>query len=372
MEQKKSLMECFVGIYDPRVKGRCSHQLIDIMVITICAVLCGAEGWDEIEEFGLSREEWFKGFLELPNGIPSHDTIARVFAIIDPKAVTESFIEWVKGKVSEGRKVIAIDGKTARGSRDESKGKKAIHMVQAIATEEGIILGQEATKEKSNEITAIPKLLEKLEVKGCVITIDAMGCQKKIVEKIIKKKADYVLALKDNQKELSQAVQLFLDEQIEKGFTNAEYDYYETKEKGHGRKEARRYWVTGSIGWLKEQKEWHGIKSIGVVESERTVKGKTSTERRYYITSLDVDAEDFAKAVRNHWKVESSHWMLDVGFREDESRKRNKNCAKNFAIIRRLALNILRLEKTSKRGIKGKRLKAGWDTEYLFKLLKLF
>lgn len=372
MEQKKDLIECFMGIYDPRVQGRCSHHLIDIMVITICAVMCGAEGWDEIEEFGLAREEWFRRFLELPNGIPSHDTIARVFAIIDPKAVTEGFIEWVKGKVTEGRKVIAIDGKTVRGSRDESRGKKAIHMVQAIATEEGLILGQEATREKSNEITAIPELLKKLEIKGCVITIDAMGCQKKIVEEIIKKKADYVLAVKDNQKELSEEVRLFLDEQIENKFKDSEYDYYKTSEKGHGREEVRRYWLTGNIDWLKREKKWKGIKSIGVVESERKVKGEVSKERRYYITSLNVDAQDFAKAVRNHWKVESSHWMLDIGFREDESRKRNKNCAKNFAIIRRLVLNILRLEKTSKRGIKGKRLKAGWDAEYLAKLLKLF
>lgn len=329
MEQK-DLIACLSIIRDPRVEGRCAHKLIDILVITICAVLCSAEGWDEIEEFGEIRKEWFDKFLELPNGIPSHDTFARVFSIIDSEELGKGFIEWVKGKVKDGRKVIAIDGKTMRGSRDDGRGKKAIHMIQALATEEGILIGEKETGEKSNEITAIPELLNKLEIKGCIITIDAMGCQKKIVEKIVKKKADYVLAVKDNQQELAQDIRMYFDEQIAKEFKDVGYDYYEKSEKGHGREEVRKYWTIENSGWLQKRGEWKGIKSIGLVESTRTIKGQTTKQKRYYITSLKGEAKEFARAVRNHWKVESYHWILDVCFREDESRKRIRNSAKNF------------------------------------------
>ena len=250
MEQKKDLIACLSVIRDPRVIGRSKYDLVELLVIVICAVLSGAEGWEEIEEFGYLREEWLRSFLELENGIPSHDTIARVLSIIDTDQLGKSFIEWVKGKIHKGRKHIAIDGKTVCGSRDEKHGRKAVHMIQALATEEGILLGQKETAEKSNEITAIPKLLDILEVRGCVITIDAMGCQKKIVDKIIEKKADYVLAVKENQSELFQEIKVYLDEQVENDFKNGDYDYYESSEKGHGREEVRKYWTSESISWL--------------------------------------------------------------------------------------------------------------------------
>lgn len=375
MEQEKGLIACLSIVRDPRVVERSKHNLIDILVITICAVLCGAEGWDEIEEFGESREEWFRKFLELPNGVPSHDTFARVMSLLDTEELQNSFIDWVSGVIRKGigREVAAIDGKTLRRSGDRKSGKKAVHMIQALAAEEGMLIGQRETEEKSNEITAIPELLKVLELSGCIVTIDAMGCQKNIAKAIMNKKADYVLAVKENQEVLHGDIKLYLEEQIKNGFKNAGHDYYEISEKGHGREENRKYWITKDIGWLDSLSHWDGLRSIGVVENRRTIAGQSSTERRYYITSLGSEAREFARAVRNHWRVENScHWVLDVCFREDDCRKRVRRSAQNSAVIRRIAFNILRKDKTSKRGIKGKRLKAGWDYNFLQSLLSKF
>lgn len=375
MEQEKSLIACLSIVQDPRVVERSKHNLIDILVITICAVLCGAESWDEIEAFGEIREEWLRKFLELPNGIPSHDTFARVMSLLDTEELQSSFVEWARGVIRQGigREVVAIDGKTLRRSGDKKSGKKAVHMIQALSTEEGLLLGQRETEEKSNEITAIPELLKVLELNGCIVTIDAMGCQKDIAKAIVEKKCDYVLAVKENQEQLHGDIRLYLDEQIKNGFQNAGHDYYETGEKGHGRQEIRKYWVTSDIKWLYNRSHWVGLTSIGVVESRRTVEGQTAVERRYYITSLESEAREFARAVRRHWRVENScHWILDVCFREDECRKRVRRSAQNFAVIRRIAFNILKKDKTTKHGIKHKRKKAGWNYDFLRSLLEKF
>jgi len=375
MFQKNDLVSHLSIIKDPRVQGRTRHNLKDILAITICAVICGAESWNDIEDFGHTKQEWFKRFLELSEGIPSHDTFQRVFSIIDSDQLQESFVCWMRDvfKKKAKKKVIAIDGKTLRRSHDQKSGKKAIHMVQALATEEGLILAQQQTQEKSNEITAIPELLKMLELKGCIVTIDAMGTQKAIVEDIIEKKADYCLAVKENQQQLYKDIKLYLDEQTANNFEHTAYDYYETTEKGHGRKEIRKYWITETVQWLEQKDDWKGLKSIGVVESIRIINDQETIQRRYYISSLKSNVKEFGHAVRNHWKVENScHWILDVCFREDDCRKRIRKSAQNFAVIRRMALNILRGDKKTKRGVKGKRLKAGWDSKYLEFLLKRF
>jgi predicted transposase YbfD/YdcC len=375
MPDKKhvSLIDHFSVIEDPRIERRREHKLIDILTIAICAVLCGADDFTAMEAFGEAKEEWFRTFLQLPNGIPSHDTFGRVFSLIDNQKFCECFTSWVSAVTAElGVKLIAIDGKTSRRSYDKSRNKPAIHMVSAFATEFGLTLGQVKTDEKSNEITAIPALLSRLTLSGCVVTIDAMGCQREIAAKIVDKGGDYVLAVKGNQKELHEDVKLFFDDAADAGFKDTPHDYYETVEKGHGRIETRRYFTTYDTGWLAAGKKWRGLKMIGMVESEREIGDSKSVERRYYIGSLENNAKVFGVAVRNHWAIENKlHWSLDVMFREDDSRIRIGNAAENMAILRHMALNILRQEKTSKRGVKTKRLNAGWDEAYLVKLLGL-
>ena len=368
-----SIIDHFSVIPDPRIERRKEHKLIDILTIAMCAVLCGADEFTEMEEFGAAKEEWFRTFLQLPNGIPSHDTFGRVFSLIDNRAFCECFTSWVSADTAElGVKLIAIDGKTSRRSHDKSRNKQAIHMVSAFATELGLTLGQVKTDEKSNEITAIPALLSRLTLSGCIVTIDAMGCQRQIAEKIVDKGGDYVLALKGNQGALHEDVRLFFDDSASGGFKDVRHDYYETVEKGHGRIETRRYWTVNDVGWLPEAKKWRGFKMIGMVESEREVGGSKTVERRYYIGSLENNARVFGSSVRNHWAIENKlHWSLDVTFREDDSRIRIGEAAANMAVLRQMAVNILRQEKTLKRGMKTKRLKAGWDETYLVKLLGL-
>jgi predicted transposase YbfD/YdcC len=374
MEPRNDLLACLSIVRDPRVVSRSKHNLIDILVITICAVICGADSWDEIEEFGEAHEEWFKDFLELPSGIPSHDTFARVLSLLDTEELQASFVEWVRGILRAGiKRHVALDGKTIRRSGDGKHGKSAVHMLQALATEEGMLIGQRETCEKSNEITAIPELLKVLALEGCIVTIDAIGCQKDIAKAIRKKKSDYVLAVKENQHELYGDIKLYLGEQAGNGFKHARHDYYETSEKGHGREENRKYWITESIGWLNSLKSWDGLKSIGMAESTRIIDGKETRERRYYITSLKADAQEFGRSVRNHWRIENScHWLLDVCFREDECRKRVRRSAQNFAVIRRIALNVLKRDQTTKRSIRGKRKRAGWDYEFFRTLVSQF
>lgn len=368
-----SIIDHFSVIADPRIERRKEHKLIDILTIAMCAVLCGADEFTQMEEFGEAKEDWFRTFLQLPNGIPSHDTFGRVFSLIDNRMFCECFTSWVGAVTAElGVKLIAIDGKTSRRSHDKSRNKEAIHMVSAFATELGLTLGQVKTDEKSNEITAIPALLSRLTLSGCIVTIDAMGCQRQIADKIVDKGGDYVLALKGNQGALHEDVRLFFDDSAGAGWKDVSHDYYETVEKGHGRIETRRYWTVNDVGWLPEAKKWRGLKMIGMVESEREIGGRKTVERRYYIGSVENDARVFGSAVRNHWGIENKlHWSLDVTFREDDSRIRIGNAAANMAVLRQMALNILRQEKTLKRGMKTKRLKAGWDEAYLLKLLGL-
>ena len=368
--ESKSLIEHVRIISDHRVTGRCNHLLVDIVVIAITSILCGADDWNSIEGFGKAKEEWFRKFLRLPCGIPSHDTFRRVFAQISPSAFQECFIEWVRDVAGTIKGVIAIDGKTLRRSHDRVLGKKAIHMVSAWAAENSLVLGQVKTDEKSNEITAIPELLQLLDINGCIVTIDAMGCQKAIAKQIIDQNGDYVLALKGNQSGLHEAVEAVFQEADNLGYKDYPVDYFETSEKSRNRVETRRHWTIECDGLFEQTKLWEGLKIIGMVESERTVNDQTTIEYRYYIGSIENNAKLFAKSVRDHWGIENKlHWRLDMGFREDESRVRKGHSAENFAVMRHFAINLLKQDKLTKLGVKNKRLKAGWDDEYRASLL---
>ena len=366
----QNIVEHFRDMPDPREDNR-RHLLIDIIVIVICASICGAEKWEDIEVFGNSREKWLRRFLRLPHGIPSHDTFARVFAMLDPGALNERFVSWVAMvNPLEGGQLINIDGKTVRGSHDRGKGKQAIHMVSAWANEAGLTLGQRKVDEKSNEITAIPELLDMLELAGCVVTIDAMGTQTAIAEKISDNGGDYVLALKGNQSTLHDDVKLYLQDIEGDVETQQKCEYNKTVEKDHGRIEVRECWATEDIEWLQQKGSWKGLKSICMIKAMRIIGEEDTEECRYYISSLPAEAEGLSRTIRAHWGVENSlHWVLDVAYREDECRKRKGHSAENFAILRHLTLNLLKLEKTCKRSIAGKRLLAGWDPEYMEKVL---
>ena len=368
-----SITTYFGRLEDPRSDHTKRHKLIDIITIAICGVICGADSWVDLELFGKSKEGWLKGFLELPNGIPSHDTFGRVFARLDAQQFRDRFLEWVQAvsAVTHGQ-VIAIDGKTIRRSHDRTSGKGAIHMVSAWASENRLVLGQTKVAEKSNEITAIPELLALLDVAGCIVTIDAMGCQKEIARLIIEESGDYVLALKANQGQLYREVQeLFEDE----GLVTAEGDFHETVNKGHGRIEHRRCWSIADpecLSYLSPRGEWRGLRSVAKVTGERHIGEEVSIESRFYISSLSGNAEQLLWAIRTHWGIENSlHWVLDIAFREDESRIRTGHGPENLATIRHAALNLLRQETTSKGGVKARRLRAGWDEDYLLKVLSL-
>lgn len=364
------ISQFFSCITDPRMVNKSSHYLIDIIGLTICGVICGADDWTEIEEFGRSKEQWLKQFFQFPNGIPSHDTLGRVFSLISTEELEKAFLSWVTAISEKVTDVVAIDGKTLRRSYDTSSNKNAIHMVSAWAAQNHMVLGQVKTEEKSNEITAIPPLLQLLEIEGCIITIDAMGCQKEIAHEIVNKKADYVLALKQNQDRLYQEVYDLFQKAHETNFSELDGDYFETEEQNHGRHEIRRYWTITDVDHVTYGKDWPQLRSVGMVELECTSQGETTYDFRFYISSLEGQAETFAKAVRSHWGIENSlHWVLDVSFREDDSRIRKGNAAENLSIIRRLALNLIKQEKTIKKGVKTKRLKAALENDYLIKIL---
>lgn len=366
-----TIQKHFGKIPDPRAANSL-HLLIDIITISICAVICGAKTYDQIEEYGKDNLNWLKGFLALPNGIPSHDTFGRVFSVMDPREFQNCFMEWI-GDVSRrlNREVVAIDGKTLRRSYDNGSEKKAIHMISAFATEQNIVMGQYKTAEKSNEITAIPMLIKMLDISGSIVTIDAMGCQKKISSTIIEKKADYVLSLKENQPQLYGDVKLYMDDIILTGKKSQDFYYHETIDADHGRIETRKYWVTSDIDWLHGKEAWRGLESIGCVERTRETGEKVSVEKSYYIMSIESDAELFAKAARNHWGIENGlHWTLDMAFREDESRIRKGHAPENFAVLRHIALNLIKNETSFKGSINTKQLKAGWNKKYLEKIIK--
>jgi predicted transposase YbfD/YdcC len=342
-----------------------------MIVIAIAAVICGADEWTSIAAFGRAKETWLRQFLELEHGIPSHDTFGRVFSLLAPEAFEECFRAWVASICTvHADEIIAIDGKSLRRSHARKDGVPPLHIVSAWASANRVVLGQVATQEKSNEITAIPKLLEMLMLKGCIVTIDAMGCQTKIAEKIIERGGDYVLALKGNQSTLADEVEEAFINADAKDYTEVASDFFETVERGHGRVETRRYWTLGDLENISRSTLWKGLDMVGMVHSQRQLNGKSSSEYRFYIGSIGNDAERFARAVRAHWGVENDlHWGLDISFREDESRIRERNAAENFAVLRHIALSRLKNDKTVKLGIKTKRLKAGWDERYLETLL---
>jgi predicted transposase YbfD/YdcC len=366
-----SIIEHFAILEDPRIERHKKHKLVDIIVLAICAVLSGAEGWEAIEEYGHAKLAWLRKFIPLENGVPTHDTIARVLSGVSAKGLQECFLNWVKAvqQATDGQ-VVAIDGKRVRRSLDWGRGKKAIHMVSAWGSANGLVLGQLKTDAKSNEITALPQLLELLELKGCIVTLDAMGCQTEIAEKIIEKGADYVLAVKGNQGHLYEAIVDFFETAPRAHFRDVPFDYHEETEGGHGRIEVRRYWTTPVLTTLPQASQWADLKIIGRVEAERHLGDKLTVERRYYIASLKSDARQFGQAVRGHWGIENSlHWVLDVTLREDECRIRRGEAAENFCTLRHFAFNLLKQEKTLKKSLKQKRLKAGWDDTYRAKVL---
>jgi predicted transposase YbfD/YdcC len=371
LKPKNKLVEHLSEIEDPRIERSKRHKLIDILTIAILAVICGADSWVGMESFGQAKLKWLKRILELPHGIPSHDTFARVFARLEPEQLQQRFLEWVRSlvRLSNGQ-VIAIDGKTLRQSYNSGDGKGAIHMVSAWATENRLVLGQCKVDAKSNEITAIPALIRMLEISGCVITIDAMGCQKQIAKLIVERDADYVLALKDNQGNLFEDVQQIFAQAQATDFVGIEHDFDQSVDKGHGRVEIRRTWTMGQVEFLMDADKWMKFTSIGMVQAERRFDGKVERETRYYISSLASNAQHLAQAVRSHWQVENSlHWVLDMAFLEDACRIRTDYAPENLAVVRHIALNLLNQETTAKLGIKNKRLRAGWDDDYLLKVL---
>jgi len=366
-----TIIEHFDTLQDPRIERTKLHPLLDIITLTICAVICGAEGPADIEQYGQEKYDWLKTFLALPNGIPSHDTIGRVLARLDPKQFQSCFLRWIRDicQLRSGE-VVPIDGKTVRHSYDTELGQSAIHMVSAWAATNRLVLGQVKVSAKSNEITAIPELLDVLDIADCIVTIDALGCQKDIAAQIIEKDADYVLALKGNQEHLYDDVKRLFDTLFQQEVAPSTLDYYETTESSHGRVEVRRYWTTSALDTLRTKEHWRGLQTVGLVEAERTLNGETTLEQRYYLVSLPNDARTFGTSVRAHWGIENLvHWVLDVAFREDMSRIRMDHGPENFALIRHIALNLLRQETSYKGSIKTKRLKAGWNNAYLKKVL---
>lgn len=362
-----SLEDCLMLVIDPRVDRTRLHNLGDILVIAVCCMLCGGESFHDMEEFGLAKEAWFRTFLELPNGIPSHDTFNRVFAALDPATFNACFLRWTEGlRKTVAGEIVSLDGKALRRA---ATGAGMPHIVNAWSTDNGLVLGQVKVDGKSNEITAVPELLDALLLKGCIVTLDAMGCQRRTAGRIVGAGADYVISLKGNQGAAHEEVKAFLEDAAAR--TPGELDRFETVEKGHGRIETRVCWQSGRLDWFADRALWPGLRSVFMVEAARDIKGAVTRERRLFISSLPVDAGKALRAGRAHWNVENQlHWRLDVQFNEDQCRARMKNAAENLAILRRIALNMLNGEKTKKRGVKGKQKIASWDHNYLLKLLR--
>jgi predicted transposase YbfD/YdcC len=359
----------FADLKDPRINRTRKHPLINIIFIALIAVICGAEDWVSIERFGKARRNWLKRFLDLKNGIPSHDTFNRVFSLLDSATFCKSFMMWAQTLADKVKKVVALDGKSLRATKDEINGLGPLHLVNVWCCENQLVLGQEAVSDKSNEITAIPLLLDMLEIEGAIITTDAMGCQKEICKKICEKEADYVISLKGNQGNLHKDVALYF-KSIRSGQLKCEAMDHETIEKDHGRIEERKYYAMPLPEGLHSD-GWKNLRTIVMVSSKRTTREKVEAEERYFISSLDANKIiDIAHAVRAHWQVENSlHWRLDVSFNEDRWRSKQGNAAANMALLNKMALNLLKKEQTSKVGVKNRRLLAGWDEEYLAKVI---
>jgi predicted transposase YbfD/YdcC len=368
-----SLEACFGDLPDPRVQGRCDHELLDIVLITVCAVLCGAESWSDVEEFGQAKEGWLRQYLALPAGIPSHDTFSRVFRLLDASAFQARFMHWVEQHFHVPRgQVIAVDGKTARGSKDHFRGQDAIHLVSAWASETGVLLGQRKTDEKSNEITAVPKLLELLFMKGCIVTVDALNSQKNTARTIVERGADYVFALKGNHPQLHQDVIEWFAWAKARDFRGVPHDSHQTVNKGHGRLEIRRCWVIDdplALESMGHYEGWTGLRTVAMVVRERHINDRMQTETAYYLSSLPADARRLLAATRAHWSVENTfHWTMDVVFGEDAARMRLDEAAENFAVIRHVAFNLLK-QHPAKLSIKRKRFRAALDDTFLLQLL---
>lgn len=374
MNLSHTFLKHFEELEDPRLNNHnFRHNLPDILVITILATICGADGWTEINEFAVAKEEWLKTFLSLPHGIPSHDTFGRVFALIDPSKFESCFCAWIESlEINTDQEIIAIDGKTLRGSGNRRKNKKALHLVSAWAANNRLMLGQVKTEERSNEIEAVPRLLNMLDISNSIVTIDAMGCQKSIAQQILDQKADYVLSLKENQASLYQDVaNIFALGEVLK-FKKMLNKRKVEKVHDHGRVETRRYTLISARDPLMFQFRWPGMKGIGMLEVTRTTNNEVERSKRFFITSLDEDIDSFMRAVRKHWSIEINlHWSLDVSFREDLNRARAGHSAQNLATVRRIALNLLTQEKTHKRGIACKRKTAGWNHKYLLSVLQM-
>ncbi len=370
----RSLLTHFATLDDPRVERTRLHPLVNILTIAICAVICGAESWDEIAAFGEARAAWFGTFLDLSHGIPSHDTFNRVFAALDPVQFEACFLAWVRAaRPALPDQVIAVDGKTVRRSHDRHQGKPAIHLVSAWAADSHLVLAQVKVADKANEITAIPEVLRGLAVAGCLVTLDAMGCQRAIAQQVRDQGGDYVLALKDNQPTLAADVQECFAQAQASGFADVQHDAHTAVDKGHGRLEIRRRWVITDpdvLAWVQAEHEWPGLRAIGMVQTERRLADTTTVGTRYYLLSRPLSAQALGAAVRSHWGIENQvHWVLDVSFGEDLSRIRQGVAAENAAILRRIALNVIRHHPWKRYSIKARRLMAGWNDAYRLQLL---
>jgi predicted transposase YbfD/YdcC len=354
-------LDYFKELEDPRCEANKLYSVDELLLLTLCAVICGADGWADVELFGESKLMFLRGFLPYANGIPSDDTVRRFFRAIDGQAFAGMFIQWAQSLGIGGEdRVIAIDGKTSRRSHDGDK--KALHMVSAFASEARLVLGQVKTDEKSNEITAIPALLTVLDLHGAIVSIDAMGCQKSIAQKICDGGGDYLLSVKGNQSTLHDDIVLFFEDKslIESCSQHSEIDG------GHGRIETRVAQATGDLEWLRERHDWPNLNSIAAITATVEQKGKRSIETRYYISSLAADPQRINRAVRSHWGIENGlHWVLDMSFNDDQSRIRKENAPQNIAVVKHIALNLLRQAQQKRQSIKGLRKKAGWDNHTL-------
>ncbi len=371
MSTVSSIRRHFRKLKDPRVKKRKLHRLIDVIVIAVCGVICGCDTWQEIETFGRRRRDWLKRLLALPHGIPSHDTFERIFDHLDPQVFQQCLLSWLRD-VSQILKIdhIAIDGKTLRRSWNAASPTGALHLVSAWATKHHLTLGQVAVDAKSNEITAIPKLLELLDLKGALVTIDAIGCQKELAEQIVEAKGDYILTVKDNQPHLLEDIESCFEQALESDFAGLDHDSWKTQEQGHGRQEQRCYTIIRDPQGLRDRDAWAGLQVIGMCCSERTVNDKTSEEVRFFIGSRSASAKWYGKGLRNHWGIENSlHWLLDVTLGEDNNRVCKRHAGENLATVRRVALSLLKRH-PEKRSIACKRLAAALDPDFLEEILR--